>query len=310
MERRNATRVTSPHVTSPYGEETNRPRGSTNPHRAVDFNYDVGPYGQKGINLTHPALRSPVSGIVTRAGEGQYGTIAIRDVNGFSHEILHTQVRHVAVGDPVAAGALIGTMGNTGTKDQHVHYQLKDPSGQTIDPSAYWDRQGPVDPNPAPPTYLGEQQQYLRDRDAMADSRFGIVPDAGPIYGPQPVDRAQPLIRPLRSVDPKDIRVLSGRIASQPVPPRFNANAATVLPNEIPPTEGSPSFDDRFGDWTSSDGATAPLAPYQPLSPPPQVRREQAELEAMSAALDAGRDSHFGTLHRFISAPARRCSLW
>jgi hypothetical protein len=226
----------------------------------------------KGINLTHPALRSPVSGIVTRAGEGQYGTIAIRDANGFSHEILHTQARHVAVGDPV--GALIGTMGNTGTNDQHVHYQLKDPSGRVIDPSAFWDQQGRVDPNPAPPTYLGEQQQYLRDRNAMVNNAFGIVPDAGPIYGPQPVDQAQPLIGPSpRSIDPKDIRVLTGRIAGQPVPPRFNANAAAVLPNEIPSADGPPSFGDRFGNWTSSNGATVPLAPYQPISPPPQVQR-------------------------------------
>ncbi len=211
-----------PRVTSRY-DDTNRPPGSTNPHRAVDFNYYVGPGGQKGINLTHPALRSPVSGIVTKAGGDRYGTIAIKDANGFSHEILHTQAQHVAVGDPIAAGELIGTMGKTGADAYHVHYQLRDPSGKVIDPSAFWDQQGSVDPNPAPPTYLGEQQQYLRDRNAMVNNSFGNVPDAGPIYGPQPVDQGRPLIGlPPRSVDPKSIRVLSGRIAGQPVTPRFN----------------------------------------------------------------------------------------
>src|SRR6266481_4301153 len=79
-----------PHVTSRYGD-TNRPPRSTNPHRAVDFNYYVGPDGQKGINLTHPALRSAVSGIVTRAGGGRYGTIAISDANGLCQESLHAE---------------------------------------------------------------------------------------------------------------------------------------------------------------------------------------------------------------------------
>jgi hypothetical protein len=245
----------------------------------VDFNYKGGRYAK--LNLSNPALRSPVSGIVTNAGEGDYGTIAIRDANGYSHEILHTHTRHVAVGDAVAAGQLIGTMGNTGVEKRkvekganHVHYQLKDPSGQTIDPSAYWDRQGPVDPNPTPPTYLDEQQQYLRDRDAMVNNTFGIVPHAGPIYGPQPVDQAQALVAPPPlAVDPNKVRVLSSTIAGRPFPPGFNANAAAVMPNDDPAAESPPSFADRFGNWTSSDGATAPLAPYQPLSPPPQVQR-------------------------------------
>lgn len=102
----------SPQITSEFGA-TNRPKGSTNPHRAVDFNYYVGPNGQQGINLTHPAVHSPVAGVVTHVG-GKYGIIAIRDANGFSHEILHTDTRSVRVGDLVGAGTPIGTMGSTG----------------------------------------------------------------------------------------------------------------------------------------------------------------------------------------------------
>jgi len=268
----------SPNVTSPYGD-TNRPVGSTNPHRGVDFNYFGGQYA-KQLNRSYPALRSPVSGIVTNAGEGDYGTIAIRDANGYSHEILHTHTRHIAVGDPVAAGQLIGTMGNTGVEKRnvekgasHVHYQLKDPSGKAIDPSAFWDRQRPVDPNPAPPAYLGEQQQYSRDRNTIANSSFGNVPDAGLIYEPQAVEEPQPLVlSPPRSVDPKNIRVLTGRIAGQSAPQRFNPTAAAMLPNEFPVANGPASFGDRFGNWTSSTGVAAPLAPYQLLSPSPQAQ--------------------------------------
>jgi murein DD-endopeptidase MepM/ murein hydrolase activator NlpD len=101
-----------PHITSRYGATTDRPLGSTNPHRGVDFNYFGGQFAK--LNLSHPALRSPVTGVVENAGEGTLGRIAIRDANGFLHEILHTHTRHVAIGDPVAAGQLIGTMGNTG----------------------------------------------------------------------------------------------------------------------------------------------------------------------------------------------------
>jgi murein DD-endopeptidase MepM/ murein hydrolase activator NlpD len=52
--------------------------------------------------------------------DGTLGRIAIRDANGFLHEILHTHTRHVAIGDPVAAGQLIGTMGNTGVDRKNL----------------------------------------------------------------------------------------------------------------------------------------------------------------------------------------------
>ena len=91
----------SPHVRSPYGAVTGRPSGSSNPHRGIDFNY-VG--GQKArLNTNHPELRSPVNGVVERAGDDQWGTISIRDKSGLRHQILQTNARHVKVGDVVAA---------------------------------------------------------------------------------------------------------------------------------------------------------------------------------------------------------------
>jgi len=103
------------------------------------------------------------------ATEGTAGRIAIRDSEGFIHEILHSHRQHVTIGDPVVAGQLIGTMGNTGVNSKepekgphHVHYQLRDREGRIVDPGAYWDRQGPIDPDPAPPTHLAAHQGYLR----------------------------------------------------------------------------------------------------------------------------------------------------
>lgn len=124
----------SAHITGHYGEH--RAKG---PHGGSDFNY-VG--GQNGINLTNPTIHSPVSGEVTFVG-GQYGTIKIRDAEGNSHQILHTESQAVAVGDRIEIGDPIGTMGGRGPNGasqyaQHVHYQLKDSDGNLLNPEEYW----------------------------------------------------------------------------------------------------------------------------------------------------------------------------
>jgi hypothetical protein len=219
-----------PHITSPFGEVEGRPPSSTKPHRAVDFNY-IG--GQSGINLTHPALRSPVTGIVTKAGQDKYGTITIRDANGFSHTILHTDSQHVTVGDPVAAGQLIGTMGNTGAVQQHVHYQLKDPGGNLINPSAFWDQQGPVEPIPNPPAYLQEYQKYLQTLGRNATNGFGNAPDVANAPAMPFVQQGVP------SSDHQD--PFGGRFGN------WGSSPARILP--LPSDR---PFDNRFGNWGSA----------------------------------------------------------
>lgn len=166
----------TPDITSRYGEAEGRSENSTKPHRGVDFNY----WGVAKLNRSNPAMRAPVTGIVTRADKGGFGTIAIRDADGFSHEILHSRAQHVTVGDPVVAGQLIGTMGNTGLKVKdpkdanHAHYQLKDPSGKVIDPSAYWDHRESFDPNPAPPTFLSTSDTYASWRQILRQARTSL----------------------------------------------------------------------------------------------------------------------------------------
>jgi len=214
----------SPHITGAPGRygaglKEGRVPPSTIPHRGVDFNYVGGRTAR--LNLSHPALRSPVDGIVINAGQGTAERIAIRDKDGFVHEILHSDKRHVAIGDPVVAGQLIGTMGNTGTHDQHVHYQLKDPAGKDIDPSAFWDQQGPVDPNPAPPAYLQEYQQYLQ---GTGGNEFDGAPTS-PNNGPSPSRSAS----------------FSDRFGNWD-----SAPATTASPTASDRPE---SFDNRFGNW-------------------------------------------------------------
>ena len=125
----------APHITGHYGEN----RGAKGPHGGVDINY-VG--GQNGLNLRHPEVHSPVSGVVEVSG-GQYGTVGIRDKDGNLHQVLHLQSQSVKVGDKVESGQAIGTMGGRGPRGahdypQHVHYQMKDRDGHLMSPETYW----------------------------------------------------------------------------------------------------------------------------------------------------------------------------
>ncbi len=125
-----------PHITGHFGEH----RGEK-AHGGSDFNY-VG--GQSGRNLQHPTIHAPIAGTVTSVG-GRYGTVMIQDADGNSHQILHMQDTRVKVGQHVEPGDPIGTMGGRGPQGanqyaQHVHYQMKDPSGNLINPESYWNR--------------------------------------------------------------------------------------------------------------------------------------------------------------------------
>jgi hypothetical protein len=202
----------SAEVTSPFGATKGRSPPSSIPHGGVDFNY---PTGQTGINLKQPTLRSPVAGIVTtNPGEGTFGRIAIRDANGLSHEMLHTHAQYVKRGDLVGIGQPIGRMGNTGTKDQHVHHQLKDSAGHAINPMDFWDRLGPAKTDPGQPAYLDEYQQYLRGPGGNVGNGFGNAPTAANMPAPgsfdAPSDGPPPLYA--RQTAPRLGRRIAGKI--------------------------------------------------------------------------------------------------
>jgi hypothetical protein len=263
-----SSRTFSPHISGRYGEMRRAEDGTLKPHHGVDFNYDVGSNGQTGINLTHPAIRSPVDGIVENAGEGAFGRIAVRDSNGFLHEILHTDKRHVAVGDPVAAGQLIGTMGSTGSQQQHVHYQLKTPTGQVIDPSAFWDQQGPVDPNPAPPAHLDDYQRYRRSLGVGSENGLANANGAVSIPAPGSMDApANPSDVPSL---PDSYRRLTRRPAGRPSAFAKGAPAVPFVPSTpaLAPN-GQNVFDGRFGNWTTSAAGSLPVNPDGTNAAPP-----------------------------------------
>ena len=223
-----------PHTTSPYGAIRDR---GTSPHRGVDGNYHVGPNGQQRINLRHPALQSPVDGVVTNAGEGTVGRIAIRDADGVSHELLHTHRQYVSIGDRVVAGQMVGAMGNMGVRedyvekgDHHLHYQLIDAAGRRLDPQAFWDQREL--PAPSPPAYVSEHQRYLQDADLIPATR------------------------------PEDVRILSRMPAGKSDRSAFNSSDGVPVPFISPDASFPPppqsDFERRFGSWpTSSRGVLA-----------------------------------------------------
>lgn len=219
-----------PHTTSPYGAI--RKRG-TSPHRGVDANYHVGPSGQQRINLRHPALQSPIDGVVTNAGEGSAGRIAIRDADGVSHELLHTHRQYVSIGDRVVAGQMVGTMGNMGVNekyreggDHHLHYQLIDAAGQRLDPQAYWNRREL--PTPSPPAHVPEHQRYHQNASRV------------------------PAIRS------EDVRILSRMPAGKSDRSAFNSSDGVPVPFVSPdasfPASPQSDFESRYGSWPSPSG--------------------------------------------------------
>jgi hypothetical protein len=284
----------SPHITSRFGEQEGRPPGSSKPHRAVDFNYMGGRYAR--LNLGNPTLYSPVAGTVTKAGQDKYGTIAIRDANGVSHEILHTHSQHVKRGNLVGVGQPIGRMGNTGTKDHHVHYQLKDTADQIINPTDFWDRLGSVKTDPGQPAYFEKYQQYLRGLGADASAAFrnalGTASMPAPGSFAAPSDSSPPLYakqterRLGRRIAGKPESIFdTGAPAVQFVPPndvlspdrqnsvdnRFGnwTSVPVAPPNAAQSADRQNSFADRFGNWTSSpEGGISPRNPNLPLPPP------------------------------------------
>ncbi|HEY4093539.1 MAG TPA: XVIPCD domain-containing protein [Luteibacter sp.] len=164
-----AQQRTAAHITGHYGEV--RAKG---PHGGSDFNYAG---GQSGVNLEHPGIHSPISGEVTFVG-GQYGTIKIRDADGNSHEILHTQSQSVKVGQHIEVGDEIGQMGGRGPKGsqqyaQHVHYQMKDANGHAVNPEEFWRNRSPGQPGHAqaahPAVHAPASHSALRQGDKGDD---------------------------------------------------------------------------------------------------------------------------------------------
>lgn len=88
--------------------------------------------------LGSPVLATSGGQTVTQAGwYGGYGNAVIaRDAEGRTHLYGHLLSVRVRVGEVMAQGQQLGTLGSTGySTGPHVHYEVKDARGRHIDPS-------------------------------------------------------------------------------------------------------------------------------------------------------------------------------
>lgn len=114
-------------------------QGYGNGHRGIDIDGYMGERLDTNIGGTVRA-----SGKASSQGyHSSYGNIVvIEDSNGLKHFYAHLEKTLVKVGDTIAAGTQIGTIGNSGTTESnggdgsHLHYEIQ-LNGATIDPSSY-----------------------------------------------------------------------------------------------------------------------------------------------------------------------------
>lgn len=123
-------------VTSPFGTRSQPKAGASVNHKGVDLTAALG-QGQTGY-----AVQTAAPGVVTAAGPvGGYGNmVEVTHPNGFTTRYGHLGAINVSVGDVIAGGAPIGTVGNTGNSTgAHLHFEVRDPTGKAIDPRSMVD---------------------------------------------------------------------------------------------------------------------------------------------------------------------------
>ncbi|WP_298273335.1 M23 family metallopeptidase [uncultured Bradyrhizobium sp.] len=267
------------HSTSWFG--VRRDRGSF-PHRGIDFNYIQ---GQSGINLTHPKVRSPITGKVISVGGDAYNTISIRDSNGYVHNVLHTQDQFVQPGQQIRAGDVIGTMGGVGAGDvQHVHYGMRDPNGRLINPADYWSG----DLGTLPPPLLGQPVPYLEQTQAaerMLGNKMGWLGAGWNAFNNLGSGTAWPISRSVgegldTANDPA--RFGSPRSdAARPIPYLDATRTAQRLFGGVPSTDFP-----VYPPWVDPGDPHSPVNPQLPNTPPMQEKKSAAPGGPASAILD------------------------
>ncbi|MGH1380561.1 MAG: M23 family metallopeptidase [Shewanella xiamenensis] len=115
-------------LSSPYGLRNDPFNGRRTMHKGIDFT------GREGAKVVATA-----AGVVTWAGNmfGYGELVEIDHGNGLRTRYGHNKALSVAVGDVVAKGETIASMGSTGrSTGAHVHYEVLR-GGQQIDPQKF-----------------------------------------------------------------------------------------------------------------------------------------------------------------------------
>lgn len=164
-------------VTNPYGAQQVRTAGFTGPLPSSNVGLDIG--AAQGA-----PLQAIEQGKVVEAGWSDAGwgyTVKVQMADGSTYRMSHMQGQpHVKVGDTVAKGQRVGSVGATGNATgPHVDLEIRDPQGRNIDPTPLLSRSagmpktgdGPMADRPEVQTYQ-RQQRELQTRIATNQERL------------------------------------------------------------------------------------------------------------------------------------------
>jgi murein DD-endopeptidase MepM/ murein hydrolase activator NlpD len=101
-------------------------------HEGVDFSSRPG----RHRDAAPLDFKAGVYGEVIKAGDGPWGTIAVRTADGSVMQYLHTSKCYLQVGDRVTADTKLGVTGKTGANAIHLHIQARDRDGKYASPDA------------------------------------------------------------------------------------------------------------------------------------------------------------------------------
>ncbi|GAB2634122.1 M23 family metallopeptidase [Prescottella soli] len=118
-------------LTSPYG-----PRGSSH-HNGIDI----------GASLGTPIYSAAAGSVISAGPASGFGQwVRVQHDDGTITVYGHVDTYVVSVGQRVAAGQQIATVGNRGqSTGPHLHFEVWDPSGRQVDPQV-WLRSNGVAP--------------------------------------------------------------------------------------------------------------------------------------------------------------------
>lgn len=293
-------------TTSGFGHRS-APRGSlgigSRNHAGIDLSADQGALGY--------AAEAAAPGIVTQAGPaGRYGNLVeITHPGGVTTRYGHLESIGVAVGDEVARGAPVGTVGMTGnTTGPHLHFEVRDQFGQPVDPEAVVDftRRADLEVTPsARPTSPTEQRQAAAAYGNLAASLsqagvLGVGGKAAAAAGlPAGFDTARfaPEISPVADVNPARFggsvyTGMSSPLAPTPAemamaPKTGRLPSANINPDRFGPRSAAAAVIDpaRFGGFAPTVGG--PVSPAGVLT---AMQQDQvyADMEARRAAAFSG----------------------
>ncbi|MCK1987281.1 peptidoglycan DD-metalloendopeptidase family protein [Lysinibacillus fusiformis] len=174
-------------ITSAYGGRKDPITGKSDNHLGVDIS------GSKGTRLdANVAGKIIASGDAIKNGyDGSYGNIVVvQDANNFKHFYAHLDKAIAKIGDYVDVGTQIGNIGASGrVTGPHLHYEVKNGSGQRLDPTSYYTAakngapsstsfavdttQQAIDQTKSELVSL--QQQILNQKDLVEDLERGII---------------------------------------------------------------------------------------------------------------------------------------